>query len=60
MSGNLWQVVVNNTLLLVVVDILNIFDFKCENITILSLFVCELWTFKMCVFSVEFLDNFSL
>jgi hypothetical protein len=46
MSGNLLYVVVNNALLLVV-DILNICDCKCENITILSLFICELKTFKV-------------
>jgi hypothetical protein len=29
---------------------LNICYFKCENITILSLFICELWTLEACVF----------
>jgi hypothetical protein len=38
---NMVHVIVNNALLLVV-DILNICDFKYENITILSLFICEL------------------
>jgi hypothetical protein len=47
MSGNLLYVVVNNALLLVVVDILNICDCKCENITMLSLFICELKTLKV-------------
>jgi hypothetical protein len=41
--------VVNNAIL-PVVDILNTCDFKCENIPILSLFICELRTFKVCVF----------
>jgi hypothetical protein len=41
MSASLLHVVVNNALLLVV-DSLNIYDFKCENITILSIFICEL------------------
>jgi hypothetical protein len=40
-TANLPHVVVNNALLLVV-DILNICDFKRENITILYLCICEL------------------
>jgi hypothetical protein len=32
-----------------VVGILNICDFKCDNITILSLFTFELWAFKVSV-----------
>jgi protein required for attachment to host cells len=40
---NLSQVVVNNVMLVVVVvDILKICDFKCGNIKILPLFICEL------------------
>jgi hypothetical protein len=39
--ANLLHFVVNNALLLVV-DILNICDFKCENITVISIFICEL------------------
>jgi hypothetical protein len=41
MSASLLHLVVNNVLLLVV-DILSICDFKYENTTILSLFICEL------------------
>jgi hypothetical protein len=47
-SASPLHVVVYNALL-PVADILNICDFKCENVTIISLFLCELWTFKVCV-----------
>jgi hypothetical protein len=45
-STNLLNVDVNNALLLVV-NILNIPDFKCEYIRVLSLFLSELLTFKL-------------
>jgi hypothetical protein len=44
-----WDVVVSNTMFLLV-DIWNVCDFKRENITFLSLFICELWTFKVCTY----------
>jgi hypothetical protein len=35
---------------MLLVDILSLCDFKCENNTVLSLFICELWKFKVCMF----------